>query len=75
MNQFLENHKLPKLAQGELAASIKGIEVTVKNLLKNRISGLHGFTGEFYQTVQEKLAPILHSLFQKTEDDASQLIL
>lgn len=38
MNQFLENHKLPKLIQDELAISIKRIEFMVKNLLKNKIS-------------------------------------
>ena len=73
MDKFLEKYNLPKLNQEEIEnitrpIKSKEIETIIKNLQTNQIPGPDGFTGEFYQTIQE-LTPILLKLFQKTAEE------
>lgn len=39
----------------------------INNLPKQKAPDPDGFIGEFYQTVQKEIIPVLDSLFQKTE--------
>ena len=68
MDRFLERFNLPRLNQEEIEImnnpiTSTEIEAVVKNLPKNKSSGLDGFTEEFYQTFREELMPILLKLF------------
>ena len=72
MDAFLESHKLPKLEQEEIE-NLNGpitreeIEAVIKNLPRHKSPGADGFPGEFYQTFQEEITPILLKLFQRIE--------
>ena len=70
MDKFLERYNFPRLNQEELEninrpITSNEIETIIKNLPTNKSTGPDGFTGEFYQTLREKLTPILLKLFQK----------
>ena len=69
VDKFLEKHNLPRLNQEEIENinrpnTSTEMETVVKNLPTNESPGPDGFTGEFYQTFQEELTPILLKLFQ-----------
>ena len=70
MDRFPEKFNLARLNQEEIEImnnpiTSTEIEAVIKNLLKNKSPGPHGFTGKFYQTFREELMPSLLKLFQK----------
>ena len=70
MDRFLEKFNLPRLNQKEMEImnipiTSTEIEAVIKSLPKNKSSGPHGFTGEFYQTFRQELMSFLLKLFQK----------
>ena len=69
MDNFLENHNLPRLNQEETEninrpITSPEIETVIKNLPTNKSPGSDGFTGKFYQTFREELTPILLKLLK-----------
>ena len=74
MDRFLEKFSLSKPNQEEIEITSNPItsteiESVIKNLPKNKSSGLDGFTEEFYQTFREELMPILLKLFWKIAEE------
>ena len=71
MDKFLETYNLPKIIRENLDRQItpNEIEAVIKKLPKNKSSGSDGFTGEFYQTFQEELTPLLLKLFHKIQEE------
>ena len=74
MDKFLATYKLPKRKQEEMEnlnrpITSREIGSATKKLPTNKSPGPHGFTGEFYQTFQEELIPILLKLFQNIEKE------
>lgn len=58
MDQFIEKHDLPKLTEVDnlnRSISIQEIELIINNLLKQKLPGPDGFTGEFHQTFKEEI--------------------
>ena len=73
MDKFLEKYNLPKLSEEEsqsLNRPITAIEIeaVIKKLPTHKSPGTDGFTGEFYKAFMEELTPILHRLFQKSQE-------
>ena len=71
MAQFHKRYNLTKITQ-EKTENLNwniSVESIINNLLKQKILGLDGFIGEFYQTFKEEIIPILYSLFQKIETE------
>ena len=71
-NKFIETNKLSKLKKEEIELlnrpiTSKEIESVITNFPTNKIPEPDGFTGEFYQTIKEKLIPIFLKLFQKID--------
>ena len=69
LDNFIETYSLPKLNQEKIdqlnrVIIINAFEYVIKTFLTNKIPGIDGFIGEFYQTYKE-LVPILLKLFQK----------
>ena len=81
MDKFLEKYNLPKLNEEEAESlnrpiTADEIETVIKKLLTHKSPGPDRFTGEFYTAFKGELTPILHTLFQKIQEDGrSQLIL
>ena len=74
MDKFLEKHNLPKLNEEEAESLNRPItpdeiETVIKKLPTNKSPGPDSFKGVFYRTFKGELTPILHRLFQKTEED------
>ena len=74
MDKFLETYNLPKINQKESENLNRQItpsetEAVIKNLPKNKSPGLDGFTGKFYQTLEEELTPLLLKLFHKIQEE------
>ena len=74
MDRLLEKFNLPRLSQEEIEIMKDPItsidfEAVIKNLPKNKNTGLDGFTGKFYQTFREQLLPIFLKLFQKIAEE------
>ena len=76
MDNFIESYSLPKLNQEEIdqlnrTITRNEIEYVIKALPTNKSPGPDSFTGKIYQTLKEKLIPILLKLFQKLEEEGT----
>ena len=76
MDKFLEKYNFPNEEEAESRngpITADKIEAVIKKLQTHKSPGLDGFTGEFYKAFNEELTPILHKLFQKTQEDGKLL--
>ena len=67
MDRFLGKFNLPRLNQEEIEIKNK----LITNTEKNKSPGPDGFTGEFYQTLRDKLMATFLKLFQKTAEEGT----
>ena len=82
MDKFLEKHNLLRLKQEEIeninrTITSTEIETVIKNLPTNKSPGPDGFTGEFYQTLNNTHQFFLNSSKKKDRkgENTSKLIL
>lgn len=73
---FLETPNLPTLNHEEThnskqTVSYEDIDSLIRKLPTKKSMGPHGFTGEFCQTFEVELMPILLKLFQRIEEEAT----
>ena len=76
MDRFLEKFNLPRLNQEEIEITNHPIQLLKLKLWskisqKKKSPGPEAFTGEFYQTFQEDLMPILLKFFQKIAEEGT----
>ena len=74
MDTFLQKYNLPKLNEEEAEnvdrpITADGTEAGIKKLPTHKSPGPDDFTGEFHRVFKGELTPILHRLFQKTQED------
>ena len=74
MDTFLEKYNLQKLNEEEVESlnrpvTADEIEAVIKKLPTHKSPGPEGFTGEFYRAFKGEITPILHTLFQKIQED------
>ena len=79
MDRFSEKFNLPRLNHEEIEIMINPItsteiEAVIKNLPINKSPGLGGFTGEFHQTFNKELMPILLKLNQEETENLNRSI-
>ena len=67
MDRFLGKFNLPRLNQEEIEIKNK----LITNTEKNKSPGPDGFTGEFYQTLRDKLMATFLKFFQKTAEEGT----
>ena len=77
MDKFLEKYNVLKLNEEEAESLSKPItageiEAIIRKFLARKSPGPDGFTGEFYNTINEYLTPNLLRLFQKIQEKERQ---
>ena len=74
MDKFLEKYNPTKLNEEEAQSlnrpiTAEEIKAVIQKLPTHKSPGPDGFTGDFYKAFKEELTPILHTLFQKMQED------
>ena len=74
MENSLDRYQVPKLNQDQInhlniSIAPNEMEAIINSLPTKKCPGPDGFSGEFYQTFEEGLTPILSKLFHKIETE------